>query len=509
MSRYQCGGIEGRSITDHLLTLNAVIDYNKHLGAPTYVWFGDAVKCFDRLNLADCVKELGRMTGWEEAALIYDMNKKGKAIIETPVGTTREIEIKEKVKQGTIFGPKLCSIVTDKVNTIGRKSITLLRDIEIESLIYVDDIMFPCSRVEGIETAIDNCHSMEVMKNFTFSTKPEKSGILVIGNRKEEIQISGKVKNGDIQRVSEYKYLGEWYTEKDEHKVSIQKRKEKVGFMIHEILKYGNVGKVGDMALEVRLKIYETVVVPTIFANIETWGTIKERDIKELEGIQYKIMKAMFEQVSTTPYWGLLAETGIWPVKSRIEYKKIMLYHNIITSDSKRLVKDIVEDQIRSPYKDCWGMSIKEICEKYQIEMGEIKQYSKQILKKLIKTKITKEIVERIEEKKLDMTKLRFTNGTGRKEYIERLKTKEAIMIMKMRLNMIEVKCNYKSKFTNLNCELCGKEDDTTEHLFECKELERLKEGTIRIEDMENPTREMAKYIKRVMEFRKIVCGSS
>ena len=278
--------------------------------------------------------------------------------------------------------------------------------------------------------------------------------------------------------------------------------------MIHEILKYGNVGKVGDMALEVRLKIYETVVVPTIFANIETWGTIKERDIKELEGIQYKIMKAMFEQVSTTPYWGLIAETGIWPVKSRIEYKKIMLYHNIITSDSKRLVKDIVEDQIRSPYKDCWGMSIKDICEKYQIEMGEIKQYSKQILKKLIKTKITKEIVERIEEKKLDMTKLRFTNGTGRKEYIERLKTKEAIMIMKMRLNMIEVKCNYKSKFTNLNCELCGKED-TTEHLFECKELERLKEGTIRIEDMENPTREMAKYIKRVMEFRKIVCGSS
>ena len=83
------------------------------------------------------------------------------------------------------------------------------------------------------------------------------------------------------------------------------------------------------------------------------------------------------------------------------------------------------------------------------------------------------------------------------------------IMIMKMRLNMIDVKCNYKSKFTNLNCELCGKEDDTTEHLFECKELERLKEGTIRIEDMENPTREMAKYIKRVMEFRKIVCGSS
>ena len=32
ISRYQCGGIEGRSTVDHLLTSNAVIDYNKYLG---------------------------------------------------------------------------------------------------------------------------------------------------------------------------------------------------------------------------------------------------------------------------------------------------------------------------------------------------------------------------------------------------------------------------------------------------------------------------------------------
>ena len=65
-------------------------------------------------------------------------------------------------------------------------SFTLIRNVEIEALIYVDDIMFPSSRKEGVEVAISNCNSMEKLKQFTFSTKPEKSEVLIIGNRKKK-----------------------------------------------------------------------------------------------------------------------------------------------------------------------------------------------------------------------------------------------------------------------------------------------------------------------------------
>ena len=63
ISEFQCGGIEARSTTDHLITLNSVIAYNKYLGAPTHIWFGDAYKCFDKLCLKDCIKELGKIVG--------------------------------------------------------------------------------------------------------------------------------------------------------------------------------------------------------------------------------------------------------------------------------------------------------------------------------------------------------------------------------------------------------------------------------------------------------------
>ncbi|XP_064101842.1 uncharacterized protein LOC135212402 [Macrobrachium nipponense] len=131
ISRLQCGGIEGRSTVDHLLTLNAVISCNSVLGAPTYMWFGDAYKCFDKLDLKDCIKEIGKVMGWKDAWLIRKMNENGKAVIRIPAGETDTIDITENVRQGTIYGPKLCSLVTDRVNDLSRKNVTLIRNVAI------------------------------------------------------------------------------------------------------------------------------------------------------------------------------------------------------------------------------------------------------------------------------------------------------------------------------------------------------------------------------------------
>ena len=50
ISKHQCGGMKGKSIADHTMTLDAVIGYNKSLGCETYILFADAYKCFDKLK---------------------------------------------------------------------------------------------------------------------------------------------------------------------------------------------------------------------------------------------------------------------------------------------------------------------------------------------------------------------------------------------------------------------------------------------------------------------------
>ena len=56
-----------------------------------------------------------------EVYMLYEMNKESHIVIETPVGMTDGITVHEIVKQGTIFGPKLCSVATEKIHGIGEE----------------------------------------------------------------------------------------------------------------------------------------------------------------------------------------------------------------------------------------------------------------------------------------------------------------------------------------------------------------------------------------------------
>ena len=52
-------------------------------------------------------------------------------------------------------------------------------------------------------------------------------------------------------------------------------------------------------------------------------------------------------------------------------------------------------------------------------------------------------------------------------EYVQNCDAELVQRIMKIRLNMVECKCNYKGKYSDTICMACDKEE-TTEHLFEC-----------------------------------------
>ena len=215
----------------------------------------------------------------------------------------------------------------------------------------------------------------------------------------------------------------------------------------------------------------------------------------------------MFELPQCTPYWGILAEAGIWPITHRIEYKKLMIFQNIIQSEEKRLIKEIIEDQIRAPYSKCWGKSILEICEKYNVRVQEIRDWTKMQFKREIKKRINERIEKELEEKKKDMKKLRFTNGVNKMNYINELKANEAITVMKTRLNMLDLKANYRGKYNEDKCELCKSEEDNTEHLFACEKLKCLigHDKMMSVENINTPTSKLSKYIDQAMLIKSCV----
>ena len=141
-NEHQHGGRKGRGVIDNWLIMMAIRDSNQKLKKNTYIFFADLVKCFDRLWLKDYIVDM-RIAGVRERELrmLFKMNEKANIMIKTPAGITEEIKVKEIVKQGTVFGPRLCCASTGRVNDMGDPGRTIIYpNIEVGALAFVDDI---------------------------------------------------------------------------------------------------------------------------------------------------------------------------------------------------------------------------------------------------------------------------------------------------------------------------------------------------------------------------------
>ena len=282
MSPYQCGGIKHRSITDHVFTIMAIIERNKYLGRNTYLTFADAVKCFDKLWLQDGLTELWKKgTPPADVAMVYQMNKKARAVVDCPAGKTKEIHLENVVRQGTVYGPLICAASTDRINTISEKIVTNYGpNLEIQALIFVDDIASAGDHICSMKT-INACRRLETEKKFTFNLK--KSGVLVVktGNKKETIEpVIAQVKRGAFPSIQSYKYSGTTITEEGTFRGSIKEIKKKLPFKITTAKVFANSGKLGRYAGEAKLKMLETIILPSIMINIETWPSFSNKEIK-------------------------------------------------------------------------------------------------------------------------------------------------------------------------------------------------------------------------------------
>ena len=437
-----------------------------------------------------------------ELQIIRKMNQKTEVTVETPYGLTKPFYLKAAVKQGTIFGPLFCSVATDKVNIINGKSYTMIgAEREIENLIFVDDIIGMGSQ-EKLKSVEKSLQAMEEEKKFNFHDK--KSNIMVIKFKRKESkkatektnELNINVKKGKIEQVKEIKYLGESFNENGDNKTKIQKRLSKIPYMIQTIKRYGSTEKVGKLSMQVRLKLLETVVMPTILYGTEIFTNITKEEYQEIQKLQKKLLVGTFEVEESTPYWGMISESGIWPIHQMIHYKKLMAYHWFITSNNSRLAKQVLLNQVTSGLPNCWYTELETIAKEYDIDI-KIETTSKKTKskwKKEIKERIHKRIEEIVRDETANKTKLRLIKNDKyeRKEYLNTCSIKDVTKIMRFRLNMIKIRANYKGKYDDLTCDGCKEEQETTEHIVSCSEYQRMFKGMKETQVMYNtPTTEL------------------
>ena len=238
--------------------------------------------------------------------------------------------------------------------------------------------------------------------------------------------------------------------------------------------------------------------------NTETWVNVSNQEIKSMNQGHYHALRKIFEQRESTPYYGILMETGIWPYSYVILYKRLMYFHHLLHSDERRIARQIVINQMKGLGKGkTWyqdgvrGWLTKFGLEKNEEEMLKI---SKSAWKKAVKEKIESTVKAELEKEAKTKTKLRFTTTFGRQDYTKECRMEEVKMIMKIRLNMVELKANFRGKYKDNLCPACKQTEETTEHVILCPEYKALLQNTLEI----NQLQEQMSDVKWVREACKV-----
>ena len=96
MNQMQLAGRTQRSTMDNKIITSAIMEKRRTERLKTYLLVTDAVKCFDKLWLKDCFKELETLRHKNnDLEILCKMNKRSNVTINTPIGQTKNIEIEE------------------------------------------------------------------------------------------------------------------------------------------------------------------------------------------------------------------------------------------------------------------------------------------------------------------------------------------------------------------------------------------------------------------------------
>ena len=127
MSESNIGARKNRNIKNHLFIIYGIINSVMNgKGKCVDLQIYDLVQAFDALWVADCMNDL-----WDtlppqarddRLGLLYESSRNNLIAVNTSVGQTERINIKDIAQQGGTWGPMMCSNSIDKIGKVAKES---------------------------------------------------------------------------------------------------------------------------------------------------------------------------------------------------------------------------------------------------------------------------------------------------------------------------------------------------------------------------------------------------
>ena len=517
MSDSQIGSRKNKNVRNHIWTVNAVITdvLSKKSKASIDVQVVDVKQCFDGLWTEECLNDMFRAGVQDDNLVImHEASKVTNVAVKTPVGLTSRKSINNKILQGDVLGPRLCSVQIDsfgKECIEDHKYLYMYKGlVAVPPLAMVDDLI--CISECGPQTVQLNSYINYKASSKKLQFGTEKCKKMHIGQTKEdhkckdlhidgwkeevvEDNIMGNTKMEDVfvdkvamEEKSDEKYLGDIISNDGKNTKNIKFRQNKGRGMMNEIMAILEDIMYGKYHFEVAVMLRNALLVSSMLCNAEAWYNTTKADIEMLEEIDEQLLRKILNAHSKTPKEMLYLELGCIPIRLIMRSKRMNFLHYILNQPEKSTLKQILNQQIENPNPKDWikmvEMDMKVL--KIDLSLTEIKSMSKLMFKKLVKEKTraaAMEYLTNLKKKHSKVKEIEHDDLEIQKYFLPDTVTKTVKQIQdlfKIRTRMLEIKTNMKGNHKEFNCDECrilgNKNEETQEHILNCPVINAGKE---------------------------------
>jgi hypothetical protein len=466
----QAGGQRGKATSDHLLIINSLIQQNKlKHNKTTYIALLDVTKAYDKAwnDAIIYTANSSRIEG-KNLRIMKKLNENLNAKIKTKHGYTRNIKIRDSIRQGGVLSvieyanmmdeiPKELSLRSIGSQKLGTESLN-------GCLLWMDDVALINEDAHVLQEMLDTTN--EIAKRYHLKFGKEKSQTLTIG--KSTINHKFRLGDMDLEPTNNYKYLGMTLNSKGNLEDHLKKIKGKTEAAFQTILNLTGNDEFHKIEMSIIWKLITSCIIPIITYGAEVWIPTKQ-EINQADTILQNILKRILKLPVTTPKEIVIAETNIWDIETYLLKKQLTYYHRIRKQNNRNKMVEAVTGNV----KNAWMKQIRQAMEKTNIQETYLLAMNKKQAKKHIHNQVKTYQLGKIYKAAINKSKVRDyvclknrEDMMKRSQYKNKLNRTQCANLVNMRARMMKIRGNYKNQDKSQQCRWCKAPSESQIHIM-------------------------------------------
>lgn len=356
----QAGFRSGRGTRDHVFVLNSLINNQlKKKGGKLYTAFVDFKAAFDTVDrdlLLDKMEKMG-VSGRLLKMIEKIYNTTTNEVI-TGEGVTRRFTTVRGVRQGCPISPTLFSMFIEDMDEVWERKNeggTVIGGEKIFAMKFADDIVLVANEEDGLRSMLGSLEKYVERNKLTVNIDKTKILIFKKGGRNKKSE-KWKYNNKELERVTEYKYLGVWFSTGNTFEKHIKILTGKINKVINATWGIFKRAKIGS--LKRRLYLMEAIAKSGMLYGVEIWGW---KNRAQVERLQARYVKMAMGVNRNTPNYIWRMEAGCRGIGIEIWKRAAKYLREVMEMGDERWPKKCLKEEVRgiingNPTK--WGAEL-------------------------------------------------------------------------------------------------------------------------------------------------------